>query len=133
MSTPYAFSELKTLQLGDEFWTRSKKFKVTTLPVLNKLTFYGDEHEKLEWDGYCEEDMREMHFAVADNEDPFTDETFAIYKIATSHDIEGSSPLQPRADTETTGEIIVGKSQSYAAMKRNDELPYSDDGGEITI
>ena len=132
MNNRFRFSELKELKLGDEFWTRSKKFKVTTEPIINKLKFYGDEHEKLEWDGYSEDDMREMHFAVADNEDPFTDEEFNIYKSPTSNNIEGSSPLQPREDTETTGKITIEEVKSYAEMKKDGEIPYSDEG-EITL
>lgn len=107
MAERYTFAEIRNFKVDDVFWSSSCEYKVTTEPVINEVEFYGEKHHKAEFDAYCNETMRERHFAVADVDDPMGDETFPLYKTSVSHDIEGSSPLQPRQDTETFGEVTV--------------------------
>ncbi len=83
MAERYTFEELKHLELTTEFWSNSEKFRVTTKPIHTQNTFYGDSHEKLEWDGYCEKTMRERHFVVADNKTPCGAIEYLIFKAET--------------------------------------------------
>lgn len=105
MTNPYTFNELKTLNLGDVFWTRNEEFTVISPPILTENTFYGETYEKVEFDGLGKLHNRKVHFVLADDSVPFGDDTYNLYKTPTSHNIEGFSPLKPREDTETFGII----------------------------
>ena len=110
----YTFNEIKSFQIGTVFYTMGHEYKVNSNPIIQESDFYGELQQKIEFDAYCEETSRERHFSIADVEKPYGDETFTIYKTATSHSIEGSSPLQPRADTETFG--IIDNSKEWRKL-----------------
>lgn len=122
MAERYTFEELKNLNVGTIFWKNGEEHKLTSTPEFYESDFYGEKQGKLEFYAVSEVTNREIKYVVADTEKPFADEEFLFFKTPTSHPIKGSSPLQPRADTETSGGNSVEEMKYYADMKKDGEI-----------